>query len=151
MRNSDIRNEVQKRILMLKKQHEVIGKDLEVARGFLALLDREMHTDNIPRTSRTHAEIVEDAVLKMLSGGTSLHRKDILEGVLAQRIHIGNDGDYHRQLAMLSSILSRSSYFVPAGDGHWKLAGQTTNMDASTKFAEAASKLLQQTLVSEGE
>ena len=128
MSDITLRVEVEKRIVVLEAQYEMIQKDLEVARNFLAILDRETFGVGIPiKKPSTHAEIVEEAVIDILAGVKSMHRQDILDGVLSKRIHIGNDHDNRKQLATLSSILSRSPHFIPTGNGHWVLATRPTN------------------------
>lgn len=141
MRDIELRVEVEKHIAMLEGQHKEIERDIEVAREFLSILNKGIHTLSssiaVPTRPSTQAEIVEDAVVDILAGVKSMHRHDILEGVLSKRIHIGNDHDNRKQLATLSSILSRSPHFIPTGNGHWMLATRPTIIEEYEEYVQS--------------
>ena len=104
MSNKTFINEVRQRVSMLESKYEAIARDLESARGFLAILERE--TVAIPRSQRhpTHADLVGDAIFDILSQHTDMHRMDVLQTILKRGVHIGYDGNPQKQLAGLSSI-----------------------------------------------
>ena len=114
--------EVRKRLTILEIKYEVMGKDLESTRGFLAMLERESVDDTVHQEPRTHAEIVGSAIADMLSRHPWMHRRDILSELLERGIHVGNEHEPRKQLAGLSSILSSDPRFTPVAArlGCWK-------------------------------
>lgn len=124
MKSRALVNEVRKRVSELESKYETIAKDLEIARGFLAMVERESENGVRTPESRTHTDIVGDTVMEILSHHPVMHRKRILGDVLERGVHIGFDQNPQKQLAGLSSILSRDPRFKPAEgkNGYWRLA-----------------------------
>ena len=122
--------EVRKRVSILEIKYEVLIKDLEVARGFLAMLERESMDDIVQQGPRTHAEIVGSAIADMLSRRPWMHRTDILNELLKRGVHVGNDQDSREQLASLSSIMSSDPRFAPVAGrlGCWKMPTLTDDI-----------------------
>lgn len=124
MKDKALINEVRKRVSLLENKYETITKDLESARGFLAMLEREVVNAAQSHGDRTHTDIVADIVVDILSGKEKMHRTRILEAILERGVHIGNDDNPQKQLAGLSSILSKDTRLRPAKgkSGYWSLA-----------------------------
>ena len=124
MKSNELINEVRRRVSTLESKHKEIERDLNSARGFLALLERE--SVNRPQSPRnpTHADQVGDIISDILSHHSEMHRKQILKIVLERGVHVGNDDNPQKQLAGLSSILSRDTRFNPVEgrNGYWSLA-----------------------------
>lgn len=123
MKDKTLINEVRKRVSLLEIQYETTTKDLESARGFLAMLEREAVNAMQALGDRTHTDIVADTVVDILSHSQKMHRKHILEEVIERGVHIGNDGNQARQLAGLSSIMSKDTRLEPVEGkgGYWSL------------------------------
>lgn len=124
MKNKELISEVRRMVSMLESRHDEVERDLNSARGFLAMLERE--SVNRPHSSRspTHADQVGDIIYEILAQNSEMHRKQILEVVLGKGVHIGNDDNPQKQLAGLSSILSKDTRFSPVEgrNGFWSLA-----------------------------
>ena len=88
MHDKALITEVRKRVSILEIKYEVLIKDLEVARGFLAMLERESMDDIVQQGPRTHAEIVGSAIADMLSRRPWMHRTDILNELLKRGVHV---------------------------------------------------------------
>ena len=128
-------NEVRKRVSLLENKYATIVKDLDSARGFLAMLERESLRSTDPAMPRTHAEIVGDAVADMLSRNEYLHRSEILQFLLDKGIYVGRTNDARKQLAGISSLLSRDQRFKPykspdGQSGYWELASSNDATNA---------------------
>lgn len=122
-------NEIRKRILILEKRHKAISEQLEAARNFLAMVERGFADAISPSARRPHADRVGDIVASILSEHPNMHRGTILEKALSKGIHIGHGDDPQRQLAALSSILSRDVRFEPTKGmaGYWSMVTPTGN------------------------
>lgn len=123
MKDKTLINEVRKRLSQLESRYETIAKDLESTRGFLAMLEREAVNAAQSVGDRTHADIVADIVVEILSHSQAMHRGHILKAVLERGVHIGNDDSPQRQLAALSSIMSKDTRIEPlkGRSGFWSL------------------------------
>lgn len=150
MRDRTLINEVRKKVSALEGQYEMVAKDLESARGFLAMLERELVSDIDTREPRTQAESVGSAIVEILSGGKRLHRKEIRDALLRNDLYIGNYDNERKQLAALSSIMSSDPRFIPI-DGKWMLVERTDDVDASVDLAQSMNEAMKQALVSNGE
>lgn len=128
MQKKTLINEVRRKVDLLESKYEVIVRDLEFSRGFLSMLERELTEDDISQGKSTHAEHVGTIVADVLSRNPDMHRKDILKAILNRGIHIGYDDNSQKQLAMLSSILSRDTRFKPVSgkNGYWSLKTNTS-------------------------
>ena len=124
MKDKMLIEEVRKRVSLLESKYETMKKDLESARGFLAMLEREAVNTAQSVGDRTHVDIVADIVVDILSHSQETHRSRILETVLERGVHIGNDDNPQRQLAGLSSIMSKDPRIKPTEGkgGYWSLA-----------------------------
>lgn len=124
MKDKTLIDEVRKKVAMLEGKHEMIANDLEAARGFLAMLERELANSLRTSTDQSHTDFIADIIVDLLSRSRNMHRTRILEAVLAKGVHIGNDGNRKRQLATLSSIMSKDVRFKPIDgkNGHWGLS-----------------------------
>lgn len=123
MRDKAFINEVRKKVSQLEKRHKCTEKELESARIFLAMLEKDyMHAETVD--DGTLAGSVAAVAIDVLAGKTDAHRKEILGAVLEKGIVLGNDNDQRRQLMSISSILSRDGRVKPTEgkNGHWSLA-----------------------------
>ena len=150
MRDRTLINEVRKKVLILEEKYEMVAKDLESARRFLAMLEREAVHDIDSGEPRTQAEIVGNAIAEILSDGKRLHRKEIRDSILAFDIYLGNYKSERKQLAALSSIMSSDPRFVSA-DGKWMLIERPDNVNVSTDLSQSVNEAMQQALVSNRE
>ncbi len=116
-------NEVRKKVSMLESKYETAARDLEAARDFLAMLERELVNGSHPPGDRNHVELVGDSIVDALSRHKVLHRKDILNDLMEKGVHIGYDHNQQKQLAGLSTILSKDARFKPVEgkNGSWSL------------------------------
>ena len=150
MRDRALINEVRKRVATLEGKYEMIAKDLESARGFLAMLEREFVNDIGPRVPQTQAEILGNAIAEILADGKRLHRKDIRDALMETEIYFGNYDNERKQLAALSSVMSSDPRFLPS-DGKWMLDEEKSdNVDVPTKLTQSMHETVQQALVSNG-
>ena len=149
MRDRTLINEVRKKVVALEGEYAIITKDLESARGFLDMLERELVNDISPKSPQSQAGLWGDAIAEILAGGKRLHRKDIRNALEETDLYIGNYDNERKQLAALSSVMSSDSRFVPI-DGKWMLVESPDNVDVPTKLNKSMEETVQQALVSNG-
>ena len=135
MKDGVLVNEVRKKVSTLESKYETVARDLEAARVFLAMLERDLANDTHPTGNRNHVELVGDCVLDLLSLHKDMHRKDLLNHLMEKGIHIGYDHNRDKQLAGLSTILSKDARFKPVKEknGYWTL---TTLIDSELSMAK---------------
>lgn len=123
MRDKAFINEVRKKVAQLESKHKCTEKELESARAFLAMLEKDYLLDDSPNDGTLHGSVVTTAI-EVLAGKPDAHREEILGAVLEKGIVLGNDNDKRRQLMSVSSILSRDGRIKPTEgkNGHWSLA-----------------------------
>ena len=123
MKDEMLVNEVRKKVAMLESKHETVTKDLDAARGFLAMLERESVNAAHSTGKQTHSDLVAESIVDALSRHGVMHRKDILNDLMDRGVHVGYDHNRQKQLAGLSSILSKDARFksVTGKNGYWSL------------------------------
>ena len=116
--------EIRKRLAVLEKQQETLNRDVESVRGVLAMLERNIANEMQGPGYRTHADLVGDFVVELLSVHGQLHRKALFEKAREGGLFFGDDKEADRQLAGFSAILSKDTRVVSSGkkDGMWKLS-----------------------------
>ncbi len=146
MQDKALINEVRKRLTLLENEYEVLGKDLESTRGFLAMLERKSVNAAGTQKPGTHADIIGNIAADMLSRLPVIHRRELLDEVLARDVHVGSDGDSRKQMASLSSILSRDSRFTPIRErpGYWRLAIPIDEMEVESDDSGDTPPMLRQ-------
>jgi len=129
MKDKVLITEVRKRVSLLESKYETLTKDLESARGFLAMLERELVNATQSFGDRTHTDIIADIVVDILSHHQDMHRSRILKSILDRGVHVGSDEDSQKQLAGLSSLLSKDTRFISVNgkNGYWALAKPVEN------------------------
>ena len=136
MKEGVLVNEVRKKVSTLESKYETVARDLEAARVFLAMLERDLANDTHPMGNRNHVEFVGDCVLDLLSLHKYMHRKDLLNHLMEEGIHIGYDHNRDKQLAGLSTILSKDARFKPVKgeNGYWTLTTLTDSELSMARF-----------------
>ena len=107
MKDKAFINEFRKRVSVLESKYEALERDLNAARIVLAMLERDSVNSSQSTGNLSHADIVADIIVDILSFHKEMHRARILETVLSRGIHIGYDDNQQKQLAGLSTLLSK--------------------------------------------
>ena len=116
--------ELRKRISVLEGKHEELGKELNAARTTLAMFERESASHFQSAGTFSQSEIIADIVINALFQKKEMHRADIRDAIVLKGIHIGYDNDKKKQLASVSTLLSKDARFKPVEgkSGYWTLA-----------------------------
>lgn len=127
MKDRALLAEIRKRLALLERQQENLNRDVEAVKGVLAMLEWNIANEMNGPGYRTHAELVGDFVVELLSVHGRLHRKELFEKAKEGELYFGDEKVDERRLASFSAILSKDTRLVPSGknDGIWESASSS--------------------------
>ena len=118
----DIDHSIERRLAERRRIDTEI-QTLRSARSFLEadhIGDNPAPADNLPKQAKSYSQNLTDAIEEILLAERPLHRKEIMNRVIAKDIYIGTANPLHAIGAYLS--LDDRFAFVPGQRGYWTLS-----------------------------
>lgn len=124
MKDNVFVNEFRRRVAIMESRYEALGRGLEASRAALAMFEKDMVNNSQSERGNSHTDLIAEIIVDSLSTHKEMHRAEILTTITKQGVHVGNDDDRSKQLAGLSTLLSKDGRFTPVRDksGYWALA-----------------------------